>query len=104
MNTFRAWVLQQEVTAASSGSTGPRLTRRCRSRLSRFKVIAVLAETRVRGTAAQVLDWYQSGYATEVDQGTLNGVSYNENVPYLQYVKDVVSRYANNPTIAAWEL
>ena len=42
------------------------------------------------------LAWYQSGYETTVDPGNI--------VTYRQYVSDVVSRYANNPTIAMWQL
>lgn len=45
---------------------------------------------------AKDLAWYQSGYKTTVAPGDL--------VPYRQYVADVVSRYAGNPTIAMWQL
>lgn len=44
----------------------------------------------------KTLAWYQSGYRTDVLAGDL--------VPYRQYVADVVSRYAGNPTIAMWQL
>jgi mannan endo-1,4-beta-mannosidase len=106
MNTFRAWFLQQEVTPTSSGYNWAPFDKTLQvAAQNGFKVIAVLADNwGYEGPPRKFYNWYQSGYATEVDQGTLNGVSYNENVPYLQYVKDVVSRYANNPTIAAWEL
>ena len=46
--------------------------------------------------AAKTLAWYQSGYKTTIEPGDI--------VPYRQYVTDVVSRYANNPTIAMWQL
>lgn len=45
---------------------------------------------------AKDLAWYQSGYKTAVAAGDL--------VPYRQYVADVVTRYAGNPTIAMWQL
>ena len=106
MNTFRAWFLQQEVTPTTSGYNWAPFDKTLQvAAQNGFKVIAVLADNwGYEGPPRKFYNWYQSGYTTEVDQGTLNGVSYNENVPYLQYVKDVVSRYANNPTIAAWEL
>jgi hypothetical protein len=106
MNTFRAWFLQQEVTPTSGGYNWAPFDKTLQvAAQNGFKVIAVLADNwGYEGPPRKFYNWYQSGYATEVDSGTLNGVSYHENVPYLQYVKDVVSRYANNPTIAAWEL
>ena len=42
------------------------------------------------------LAWYQSGYRTTVGPGDI--------VTYRQYVADVASRYADNPTIAMWQL
>ncbi len=45
---------------------------------------------------AKDLAWYQSGYDTTVEPGDL--------VSYRQYVADMVTRYANNPAIAMWEL
>jgi len=61
------------------------------------KVIPVLAnQYSYCDGAAKDLTWYQSGYATTVEPGDI--------VPYQQYVKDVVSRYSNNPTIAVWQL
>lgn len=45
---------------------------------------------------AKDLAWYQSGYQTTVSSGDL--------VSYRQYVADVVTRYAGNPTVAMWQL
>jgi mannan endo-1,4-beta-mannosidase len=42
------------------------------------------------------LAWYQSGHQSEVRPGNI--------VPYDQYVSAVVARYADNPTIAMWQL
>lgn len=42
------------------------------------------------------LDWYQSGYQSEIAPGDI--------LPYEQYVSAVVARYAGNPTIAMWQL
>jgi endo-1,4-beta-mannosidase len=44
----------------------------------------------------KTLAWYQSGYRTQVSAGMI--------VPYRQWVQEVVSRYANNPTVAFWQL
>jgi mannan endo-1,4-beta-mannosidase len=44
----------------------------------------------------KTLAWYQNGYATSVGPGDL--------VTYRQYVADVVSRYADSPTVAMWQL
>lgn len=60
------------------------------------KVIPVLANQYDYCDTAKNLAWYQSGYRTSVEPGDL--------VPYRQYVADVVSRYADNPTIAMWQL
>jgi hypothetical protein len=40
--------------------------------------------------------WYTGGYKTTVLPGDV--------VPYHQWVQEAVTRYANNPTIALWEL
>ena len=45
---------------------------------------------------AKDLAWFQNGYKTTVEPGDI--------VTYRQYVADVVSRYADNPTIAMWQL
>ena len=42
------------------------------------------------------LAWYQNGYASTVEPGDI--------VTYRQYVADVVTRYADDPTIAMWQL
>ena len=41
-------------------------------------------------------NWYQGGYRTQVDPGSL--------VPYRQWVAQAVARYAGNPSIAFWQL
>jgi hypothetical protein len=45
---------------------------------------------------AKDLAWYQSGYKNTVYPG--------DAVTYRQYVADVVARYADNPTVAMWQL
>ena len=60
------------------------------------KVIPVLANQYDYCDTAKDLAWYQSGYETTVDPGDI--------VPYREYVADVVTRYADNPTIAMWQL
>jgi mannan endo-1,4-beta-mannosidase len=61
------------------------------------KVIPVLAnQYDYCDGPAKSLAWYQSGYESTVAPGDL--------VSYRQYVADVVSRYADNPTVAMWQL
>jgi endo-1,4-beta-mannosidase len=60
------------------------------------RVIPVLANQYDYCDNAKDLAWYQGGYQNTVEPGDL--------VTYRQYVSDVVSRYANNPTIAMWQL
>jgi mannan endo-1,4-beta-mannosidase len=48
------------------------------------------------GGTTRTLAWYQAGYKTQVDPGSL--------VPYRQWVAEVIARYAGNPTIAFWQL
>ncbi len=61
------------------------------------KVIPVLAN---QGSycdgPAKDLAWYQSGYQSTVESANL--------IAYRAYVAAVVSRYANNPTVAMWQL
>ena len=61
------------------------------------KVIPVLAnEYAYCDGAEKSLPWYQGGYQSTVEPGDI--------VPYKQYVAEVVSQYAQNPTIAMWQL
>jgi hypothetical protein len=105
-DVFRAWFIQQEVTPTTSGYNWAPFDKTLQvAQANGYKVIATLADQwNYEGPPYKDLTWYQGGYKTAVYNGTLNGVSYNENVPYYQYVHDVVARYANNPTIAAWEM
>jgi len=105
-DVFRAWFTQQEVTPTTSGYNWTPFDKTLQvAQANGYKVIATLADQwSYEGPPYKDLTWYQGGYKTAAYNGTLNGVSYNENVPYYQYVHDVVARYANNPTIAAWEM
>ena len=60
------------------------------------RVIPTLANQYSYCDAGKDLGWYQSGYRNLVEPGDI--------VTYRQYVADVVSRYADNPTIAMWQL
>ncbi|HEY9306014.1 MAG TPA: cellulase family glycosylhydrolase [Mycobacterium sp.] len=48
------------------------------------------------GGITRTLAWYQGGYKTQVDPGS--------RVPYRQWVAEVITRYASNPTIGLWQL
>lgn len=106
MNVFRTWFFQQEVTPTTSGYNWAPFDKTLQvAAANGYKVIATLNdEWDNEGPPYKDLTWYQSGYQSAINRGTANGVAYNENVSYYQYVHDVVSRYANNNTIAAWEL
>jgi hypothetical protein len=61
------------------------------------KVIPVLANSwDYCDGPAKDLAWFQSGYMTTIQPGDL--------VTYRQYIADVVSRYADDPAIAMWQL
>jgi endo-1,4-beta-mannosidase len=62
-----------------------------------MRVIPVLAnEWNYCDGPMKYLPWWQSGYKTTVNPGELTS--------YRQWVHDIVSRYAANPTIAMWDL
>ena len=61
------------------------------------KVIPVLAnQHEYCDGAGKDLAWYQSGYRTTLETGDI--------VTYRQYVSEVAARYADNPTVAMWQL
>lgn len=61
------------------------------------KVIPVLAnQYAFCDGPAKDLGWYRDSYEKTVEPGDI--------VTYRQYVADVVRRYANNPTVAVWQL
>ncbi len=106
INTVRGWFFEQEVTPTTSGYNWASFDQSLQVAQSKgLKVIATLADQwSYEGPAFKDYNWYNTGYKTQTFSGSASGVAYNENVPYRQYVQDVVSRYKNNPTIAAWEL
>jgi hypothetical protein len=79
-----------------------------------FKVIAVLANAWGACEAAGAsgpnrlgyrdISFYQGGYKQAPDVGHIGGPSEGGITSYRQWVSDVVSRYANDPTIFAWQL
>jgi mannan endo-1,4-beta-mannosidase len=50
--------------------------------------------------AQKYLPWWQGGYATQVQSTSVPP----QVVTYREYVKEIVTRYASNPTIAMWQL
>ena len=79
-----------------------------------FRVIAVLANgwgmceaqgaTGRNGLGYRDISFYQDGYKQGPDVGHIGGLSEGGITSYRQWVQDVVSRYADNPTIFAWQL
>jgi len=63
------------------------------------KVMVVLANEWAAYDGISVqrpLSWWEGGYTTQVDTGSL--------VPYRDWVSEVVTRYKDDPTIACWQL
>jgi mannan endo-1,4-beta-mannosidase len=105
-NTIRAWFFQQYVTPGGVAYNWAAFDKTLLVAASKgFKVIATLTDQwAYEGPPYKDTAWYSGGYQTQVYSGTLNSVAYAEAVPYRQFVQDVVTRYKDNPTIAAWEL
>ena len=94
----RAWFFQQLVTSGGRRDWAPFDTTLAVARAHGVRVIFVLANQwgYCDGGITRTLAWYQGGYKTQVDPGSL--------VPYRQWVAQAVARYAGNPTIAFWQL
>jgi|SRR5215469_752509 len=79
-----------------------------------FRVIAVLADGHgtceargakgPNGLGYRDISFYQGGYTQAPDVGHPGGPSEGGITSYRQWVREVVTRYANNPTIFAWQL
>lgn len=79
-----------------------------------FKVIAVLGDghgtceargaTGPNGLGYRDISFYEGGYKQAPDVGHPGGPSEGGITSYRQWVREVVTRYANNPTIFAWQL
>ena len=96
-NVFRVWLFQSFAVSHGHFNWRPFNQLLADAALHGDRVIPVLADQyNYCDGPAKDLAWYQSGYQTTVAPGSL--------VPYRQYVADVVTRYAGNPTIAMWQL
>src|SRR4029077_1080934 len=95
---FRAWFFQPLVTINRQRDWTPFDHTLAIARAHGARVIFVLADQwgHCDGEAARPLAWYQAGYRTQVDPGSL--------VPYRQWVAQAVARYADSPTVAFWQL
>lgn len=105
-NTLRAWFFQQEVTPGGGAYNWTPFDHTLAvAKAHGFKVIATLEDQwDWQGPPYKDTAWYSGGYKTTVFSGTANGVAYAQKTNYRQYVQDVVTRYKDDPTIAAWEL
>jgi mannan endo-1,4-beta-mannosidase len=98
MNVIRVWFFQQFAVQSGAYNWAAFNKTLQVAYANGFKVIATLADQwNYEGPPFKDPRWYQSGYANTVE-------SPYEIVPYRRYVRDVVSRYKDNPTILAWEL
>ena len=95
---FRAWFFQPLATVEGRRDWSAFDHTLAVARAHGTRVIFVLADQwgHCDGEAARTLAWYQGGYRTQVDPGSL--------VPYRQWVAQAVARYAGNPSIAFWQL
>ena len=98
LEVFRAWFFQPLVTINGQRDWAAFDHTLAVARAHGVRVIFVLADQwgHCEGEAARTLAWYQGGYRTQLDPGSL--------VPYRQWVAQVVARYAANPSIAMWQL
>jgi hypothetical protein len=95
---FRAWFFQPLATVDGRRYWAAFDNTLLVARAHGMRVIFVLADQwgNCDGGRVRTLAWYQGGYRTQVDPGSL--------VPYRQWVSQAVARYAGNPTIAFWQL
>ena len=95
---FRAWFFQPLATVEGRRDWSAFDHTLAVARAHGTRVIFVLSDQwgHCDGEAARALAWYQGGYRTQVDPGSL--------VPYRQWVTQAVVRYAGNPSIAFWQL
>ena len=95
---FRAWFFQPLVTSNGQRDWTAFDHTLAVARAHGTRVIFVLADQwgDCDGGTSRTLAWYQGGYRTQVDPGSL--------VPYRQWVAQAVARYAGNPSIAFWQL
>jgi mannan endo-1,4-beta-mannosidase len=98
LTVIRTWFFQSWVTTSSGQRDWSAFDNVLAEAAAHgVKVIPTLAnEWNYCDGPQKYLGWWQTGYQTTIEPG--------ESTPYLQYVHDIVSRYANNPTIAAWDL
>lgn len=104
LNVIRAWFFQQ-FTIHNDGTNNQDWSAFDKTlavaRAHGYRVIATLAdewawEWNNSDQPALAQSWYGGGYQ--------NAVQPKELVPYLTYVAAVTARYANDPTILAWEM
>lgn len=67
------------------------------------KVIMVLGDQWAGcGEPFKTEDWYAGGFRYPATDGTSIGATTNS-LPYLNYVQEIVTRYANSPAVGMWE-
>ena len=94
---FRAWFFQGWATKGGQRDWTTFDNTLAAAQAAGVKIVAALAnEWDYCDGPQKYLGWWQSGYKSTVNAGELTS--------YRQFVADIVSRYANNPTIAMWNL
>ncbi len=94
---FRLWAFQDFYTSTGYFNTSQFDNALSAAAAHGDKIIPVLAnQYNYCENQTKTLSWYQSGYQTVVNPG--------ERFSYRQYAAIMAHKYANNPTIAMWQL
>ena len=107
-NVFRAWFGQWLARPTGAGIDWSAFDHTLAvARAHNYRVVVTLADQ--DGTwddgISKTLDsgWYQGGYATAVGSSTSSWGARNT-LTYKAFVKQIVSRYRNDPTVLMWQL
>jgi hypothetical protein len=99
-NVFRAWFFQSLATTAGHRDWSAFDATLAAARAHDERVIATLGNQLrdCEGTAPlpRTEAWYRTGYASGLDGGML--------ASYRDWVREVVTRYRDDPTVLAWQL
>lgn len=96
-NVFRVWLFQPFVVSHGRFDWTAFDALLAAAASHRERVIVTLAnEWAYCDGPLKTLGWWQTGYRTTVFPGDL--------VPYRTWVRDVVTRYKDDPTVAMWQL
>lgn len=95
---IRAWFFQSLATTNGQRDWSAFDATLATARAHNVRVIVTLADHwgACEGTGLKGEGWYTDGYRNRTYGG--------DNVPYREFVRQIVSRYANDPTILMWQM